>query len=323
MNLHPFWSNFPDFESRLKNTEEYFNEIISETPEMIRADIDALFNSPGKMLRPAFVVISSSAGTKASDNLYKVAVSVELLHIASLIHDDVIDFSPQRRGRPSLHARIGIKQAVLAGDFLLARALELSSAAHNDGLVEAVNTGVSRMCLSEIEQDSGSGDMFIDMDTYFKRINGKTAELFALSCKVGAVLGDADPQTVESFYEIGKNFGMAFQIYDDVMDYRGKSSEMGKPPGNDLKAGIPTLPLILALESGDESLARLCRSKMRPVHRNAIAKKVVNGGFDKKAAEIADSYIMKCISQIQAADFKDRDLMISIIRKLVKTYESA
>ena len=321
MKLHPFWSKYPEFETRLLRVTDFFNDIAEETPDMIKADVDSILSSPGKMLRPAFTIMASSAGTNISENIYRVAAAVELLHTASLVHDDIIDFSPQRRGQPSLHARIGIKKAVLAGDFLLVRALELSASAHDDGLVESVNTGVSRMCLSMIEQDSGFGDLFINRQTYLGRINGKTAELFALSCKAGAVLGHADAETVEKFYQLGKSFGTAFQIYDDILDYRSGSGATGKPPGNDLKAGIPTLPLILALEDDCPGLEKLCRSRFRRFYRKKITKKIINGGYDSAAAETAKAYIRSCTDIIKSIEFADKELMLSVIDDLIKTYE--
>ncbi len=322
LKQHRFWSEFPEMENRLKKISEYFIRIMDDTPALIREDLKIMFETPGKMLRPAFVLMSASSGSRVSDNLYPVAAAVELLHSATLVHDDIIDYSPERRGRPSLHSRMGIKRAVLAGDYLLAKAMELASGAHKDGLVEAVNTAVSRLCLSEIDQDSGQGQYFIDRETYYRRINGKTAELFALSCKVGAVLGGSGNTVCDTFYNIGKNFGTAFQIYDDVLDYTGSADKTGKPPGNDLKDGIPTLPLILALENGDRALERLCRSRFRLKRAEAIRRKVISGGFTRKAADIGDSFFTECIEDIETLDFPDRELFVSVIKKLKNSYES-
>ncbi|HAK45270.1 MAG TPA: hypothetical protein DCO79_05050, partial [Spirochaeta sp.] len=186
----------------------------------------------------------------------------------------------------------------------------------NDLLVSIMNKAVSAVCLSEIEQDSEPGNYFIDRAAYFSRIRGKTAELFALSCRVGAVLGGADEKFSEEFYDVGLNFGLAFQIMDDVLDYRGSSDRMGKPVGNDLKAGIPTLPLILALESGDTTLERFCRSRNKYRLRAAIRKRVLKGGFDKAAAVIGEEYLGKCLDKLQSLEFQDRDLFAAVISSL-------
>jgi heptaprenyl diphosphate synthase len=179
---------------------------------------------------------------------------VELLHGATLIHDDVIDRAPLRRGKPTIYASGGAKRAVLVGDYLLAQSLELASKANDNRLVQVMTKGVSRLCSSEIEQDFSQGKLFITREDYYGRIRGKTAELFALSCFAGALLSGADRAVCDDFYQAGLDFGMAFQIDDDVLDYRGKGSRMGKRTGEDLRAGIPTLPLILALEHEGPSL---------------------------------------------------------------------
>ena len=323
MKLHSFWSSFPEMEERLGKVAVYFDKILDETPALIRPALESLLGSPGKMLRPAFVLMSAEAGDRVSENLYSVAAAIELLHTASLIHDDIIDYSSERRGKPSLHTVMGVKKAVLAGDYLLVRALELASAAHEDGLIDAVNNGAASLCLSEIEQDSDPGNYFIDRETYYSRIHGKTAELFALSCRVGAVLGGAEKDICDDLYNIGKNFGTAFQIFDDVFDYQKISERTGKPSGNDLKDGIPTLPLILALEKSDQSLKRLCRSKFRFHRRSAIRKKVLAGGFNQQAAVIGDQFIQKSVDQLNALVFPDQQLFIRIINEMRHSYEPA
>lgn len=316
MELHSIWATFPEMQKRLSRVTDYFVRVVDETPALIKDDLQQFLLTPGKMLRPAFILMAATSGENISEHIYEVAAAIELLHAATLIHDDVIDFSPARRNKPTLHVNLGIKRAVLAGDYLFARSLELASTAHNDLLVSTMNKGITRLCLSEIDQDSGLGDYFIDRETYFNRIHGKTAELFALSCRVGAVLGGADEALCDAFYDLGWNYGMAFQINDDVLDYRGAAQRMGKPVGNDLKDGIPTLPLIIALEKGDPVLERICRSRFKYRLRGQIKKRVLDGGFDKEAAAVGETHRQNCLNQLSALDFADRELFISIIEKL-------
>ena len=315
VQIHPLWAQFPEIQPRLERVAASLTGVMENSPELIRADLEIVLN-PGKMLRPAFALMSATAGETPSEHLTDVAAAIELLHTATLIHDDVIDQSSERRGRATLHSKVGIKRAILAGDYLFAKSLELASSAHNDILVSTVKKAVTSICLSEIEQDSDPGNYFIDREIYYRRIRGKTAELFALSCRVGAVLGGADEELSEKFYEAGLNFGLAFQIMDDVLDYRGSLTAMGKPAGNDLKDGIPTLPLILALESGDQKLDRMCRSRRKYSLRHRIRKRVIEGGFDDAAVLICESHLDKCLEIIRSTDFGDSELFASVIEHL-------
>ena len=315
VQIHPIWDNFPEFKPRLLEVAVCLSDVIEKSPALIKPDLEIVMN-PGKMLRPAFVLMAATTGGTQSEHLVRVAAAIELLHTATLVHDDVIDLSSERRSRATLHTKVGMKRAILAGDYLFALALELASAAHNDLLVDVVNKAVSSICLSEIEQDSDPGNYFIDRDAYYRRIRGKTAELFALSCRIGAILGGADEEVSDGFYDAGLNFGLAFQIMDDVLDYRGSKNTMGKPAGNDLKDGIPTLPLILALEAGNEKLERMCRSRMKYSLCNRIRNQVIAGGYDEAAVAIGASHIVKCLDGIDRIDFSDRKLFKDLIDSL-------
>ncbi len=315
MNLHSLWTSFPSYQKKLSEVQGHILSVVEEAPGLINENLGIL-KTPGKMLRPAFVMMSAGIGQDTDKNVSKVAAAVELLHTATLIHDDVIDASSSRRNNPALHVRAGIKTAVLAGDFLFSKALELASSANSEGLVGAVNKGIAEICMSEIEQDSEQGNYFIDRETYFRRIHGKTAELFALSCRVGAVLGGAEPEEADAFYEVGRNFGIAFQIEDDVLDYRGSVQKLGKPVGNDLKDGIPTLPLILAIEDGDSKIIKMCRSKGRYLLKTQIRKRVLKGGYDERAAVIGEEYRQACIDGLSKLEFADKEIFIELINKL-------
>ena len=301
---------------RLLKTAGQLQAVHKDGPEFIQKDLDPLFQTPGKMLRPAFTILSSTAGEEESPHLYKVAAAVELIHMATLVHDDVIDQAVERRGRPTLNSTLGVKRAVLCGDYLLLKALELASVAHDNRLIDSMNLAARNLCLGEIDQDSGKGEFFISRDTYINRINGKTAELFALACKAGSLLGGASEEVSEKMYQAGRSFGLAFQIEDDILDYLGAAGKMGKAPGKDLKEGIPTLPLILALESGDEKLIRMCRSRFRLKLYRQIRSRVVSSGFAGKASEIAEEYRQKSIGLISGSALRDSRIMQDIIDRL-------
>ena len=173
MSLHPLWSKFPEMVPELQKVSELLKKTIEDSPASLREDLGRLVLSPGKMLRPAFVILSSSWGEKKSEGLYSVAAAVELLHIATLVHDDVLDGAPQRRGVQTLHQTMGIKKAVLAGDYLLSVALKLASREYEQDLLPVLLRGVTRLCVSEIDQDFHNFEMRISRDAYLSRIQGK------------------------------------------------------------------------------------------------------------------------------------------------------
>ena len=301
---------------RLGRIGEIMAGILDNSPPFLHKDLEPLFLTPGKMLRPAFTLLAASAGDKTSPYLYDTATAIELVHMAALIHDDVLDKANERRGVRTINADLGAKRAVLTGDFLLFQALKLASKAHDNIMVNEMNKAASKLCLSEIDQDSNKGNFFISRETYYERISGKTAVLFALACKVGALLGGASVETSNILYQAGEDFGMAFQIEDDILDYTGTKAKMGKSPGKDLKEGIPTLPLILALEVKDPEISKLCRARFRPLFNGRIRKKVLSRNYDKISVDIAESFRKKCLTGFSETNLREKDTFSKIIMSL-------
>jgi len=280
------------------------------------------------MLRPALVLLCSKLGQESDrDQAVTVASVLEMIHLASLAHDDIIDVAKTRRGVPTLFAQAGAKQAVLAGDFLLARALALVSGEESSKMMntQVVSNALSRLCESELEQDAGQGDYFISKTTYFRRIGGKTASLFALSCYAGASVGKIPDLERMVCHRIGYAMGMAFQIQDDILDYVGTKEKLGKHTGKDLKEGIPTLPLLLALEaeSGmpeqERKLTALLRAKNKSLSKASITKAVAlveTLGGVQKADSIAQSYKDRALRDIQT--LKNQEIAIQLTQLFEK-----
>ena len=271
----------------LQKVRRRIEVLVAESPAMIRSDLETLTARPGKMLRPLFVFLSARGGEAVDDELVSIAASMELLHIASLAHDDVIDNAARRRGELTLHQTQGSKRAILAGDYLLAMSMKLASGRFEQSLVARMTEGVERLCLSEIEQDENIGRFNVSREQYYSRIQGKTAELFGLSCFAGALLSGKSEEGCESLYQAGLDFGMAFQIQDDVLDYLGDSGIMGKNGNTDIKNGIPTLPLILAMEDNIPMVEVLLVMGLRYLFAPVVIRKIVKGGYHLKADEIA------------------------------------
>jgi heptaprenyl diphosphate synthase len=285
----------------LQQVLQKIDDVVQKSPTLIRGDLETLTKRPGKLLRPAFFLLCAEGGDAEPSDLIAVAAAIELLHIASLAHDDVLDDALKRRGNTTLYRKEGAKRAILAGDYLLSQSLRLSSSHFSESLVPYMTESLEQLCLSEIDQDSSTGDFFINRDRYYKRISGKTAELFGLSCFTGALMGGRSPEVQNELYHMGLEFGMAFQIRDDIMDYTGDSRKMGKPAGNDLKDGIPTLPLILALEEEQPVLKFLLRQPFRSISTALIRSMILRGKYTDKAFLISEEYTSKSLSLSERA----------------------
>jgi len=206
-----------------------------------------LLSAGGKRIRPMLAVCAGRCFSPLTPEMVTAAASVELIHMASLVHDDVIDHSPTRRGKPSLNALWGNHPAVLAGDYLFAKAFGLLA---SSGLVNCLNLLVETiedMCQGEIQQAVTGFDPDITEEEYLERIHKKTAVLLAASCKLGGLAAGAEDNILEALGEYGRSLGLAYQIIDDILDLTGQSAVMGKPSGQDLSLGNITLPIIMLL----------------------------------------------------------------------------
>lgn len=231
-------------------------QVASELPFVQEAS-RYLIDAGGKRFRPLLVLLAGALGGRPShdDSLVKAGVVVELVHISTLYHDDVIDAADMRRGAPAAHVRWSNTVAILTGDFLLARASELSAELGVE-VTRVMARTIAALCAGQIREVQGSGGarahgaqpVEADREHYLTVISEKTASLIASSCRLGALLSDMDADAVEALTSYGHRLGMAFQLADDVLDIAGEEGESGKVPGTDLKEGVRTLPVLLALE---------------------------------------------------------------------------
>lgn len=203
----------------------------------------------GKRLRPLLTLaIARTLDYKDTDHL-KLAASVEFIHTATLLHDDVIDESDQRRGQPSANAMFGNQASVLVGDFLFSRAFQLMVETGSLDVLRILSTASAVIAQGEVMQLSSTGNLALTADEYFDVIGAKTAALFAAATEVGAVIANADPTIIQAVRQYGQSLGIAFQIADDILDYQGSLDTMGKNSGDDFREGKITLPVVMALEN--------------------------------------------------------------------------
>ena len=234
--------------TELDEFESYFRNSTKADVKLLNIIVNYIIRTKGKQIRPLFVFLSARIFGKIEESTYIAATTIELLHSATLVHDDVIDESFERRGQLSINAVWKNKVAVLVGDYLLSQGLLLTTRTKEFEILEIISKAVQDTIEGELLQDEKSRKLDIDENTYFEIIKKKTASLIATSMAVGTFSVTRDHEQVKVMHEIGMLAGIAFQIRDDIFDYQDKGV-IGKPTGNDIKEKKITLPLIYVLNS--------------------------------------------------------------------------
>ena len=283
-------------EAEMSQFIELYKASLSSTNVLLNQVIKHVIQKPGKMMRPLLLFLIAKYFGKVTPVAYHAAVSLELLHTATLIHDDVVDESDQRRGQTSVNAAFNNKVAVLSGDFFLATALQQVSLTRNFEIVDIVARLGQVLADGELLQLYNIANNTLSYDVYFDIIKNKTAILFSSCARAGAIAGGADSQLVKEATEFGEYIGLCFQIKDDILDYF-ESKDLGKPTGNDMKEGKLTLPVLYALNSTQDSTYLDIAKKVRfstatdsEIHQ-LIEFAKANGGIDfayKKIDEIKE-----------------------------------
>ena len=222
-----------------------------------------IIESGGKRLRPLLVLLSSRALGYDKDDHLKLAAVIEFLHTATLLHDDVVDTSDMRRGRSTANAKWGNAPSVLVGDFLYARAFEMMVELQNLRIMDVLSHATAVIAEGEVLQLMNVKNPDVSEDRYMEVIHNKTAMLFEAASHTGALLASANDDQEQALSAYGKHLGLAFQLVDDVLDYRGDAEAMGKNVGDDLAEGKTTLPLIYAMAEGSEDEKQLIRQAIR------------------------------------------------------------
>jgi heptaprenyl diphosphate synthase len=247
----PIADELREFEGRIHSS------IAADLGPMADA-MEHVVKAGGKRLRPALVILSGRLGDADRDEIFNVAMGIEFIHTATLVHDDLIDSSPTRRGIRTIHEALGPNPAIIIGDYYFAKGANLLSAVGEPRIDNAISQAVMTICMGELMQMISRRDYDQSIDDYYSKIERKTATLLSACCFAGGLVGHLDDAAVETLRRYGYLLGMAFQIEDDILDYKATSAELGKPVGADLRQGTVTLPLMLALE--DPTVASSLRS---------------------------------------------------------------
>lgn len=278
-------------------------EVLTEDNPDIKIILDYLSANRGKMLRPRLVFLTASLAPHDQEVVRDAAVAVELIHMASLVHDDVIDQAMTRRGQDSLNRRWGNHASVLAGDYLFATAFHLINQHDMRSIMENITTTIRIMCVGEIKQMSLIRNLDITEEDYLQKTYGKTACLFASACKVGALAADLPDDIAYDLEQYGLCLGYAYQIIDDLLDFQADSNRWGKPVGKDLEEGNITLPVIYAMQNTiyGPRLRSLLEDESRPVSEK-MAEIVeilsVTGAFEE-SLQLARQFIERAMAYLK------------------------
>lgn len=307
-------AEFMAFDEAVNSAAKEIDKLLKTTPSIIRKYTEHLADSKGKNIRALSLITCSENGEGlVHKNAVKLAASVEILHLATLVHDDVMDDAGIRRGKETLQKKYGKKTAVICGDYLLSLALKLSGTCSNKEDYVNLNLPdyMSRLALGELKQNINNGNLDLSELEYMKIISGKTAALFEASFYAGAVISKCDEQTLKNYMKLGRYAGMIFQLTDDCMDFETTEDVAKKPVQSDFEQGVITLPLIYAFKNVKGFKERVRENSMSG---NDINEVVNTSGGLKYTHEAAKKYYDKSkqiIGKIEAS--RDKKLRLNLI----------
>ena len=333
---NPFWKDHPAVERDLGRVARIVRESIQSASPRLRDALSELVSRRGKMLRPAFVVLAARMQRSGSrgflrtggspvgprqelpDKIYRMAAAVEILHLATLVHDDIVDDADERRGGVALHRLYGSRDAALMGDYLFSTCFSLVAGYGTMENAQVIASGVSRICEAEIVEAEASSPDAISLRTYLRRIAGKTALLFAMSFHVGGSEHEVAAGDLRRLRRIGYDIGMGFQIIDDILDLTGDSARLGKPAGNDVRHGILTAPVIFALERDEDRKLWWMLSAETPDVPAVVAAIDERGGL-ARARALARRYTDRALREAEhLPEGEVRDTLVSTARRLLE-----
>ncbi|GGB05547.1 heptaprenyl diphosphate synthase [Macrococcus hajekii] len=307
---------------QIKEVEKIINEIVSGDESTINTASAHILSSGGKRIRPNFVLLSGGFGENNHQNLIKTAAALEIVHMASLVHDDYIDNSSKRRGTASIHEVWEGQTAVQTGHYLLAAALNLISVIDNPLFHEYFSSIILEVCYGEFEQLDDRFSQKVKFTDYLRRINRKTAVLIEASCKLGAMSTETDSEQLFHLGRFGHFMGMSYQIIDDILDYTSTEKVLGKPVGSDIRNGHITLPVMCAAQQDEytQELLSQLSSKQSDDYFQLLIERVQQFGIEG-ATQISRHYADKAAFHLdQLPDCLERQQMEALLTKMTKRF---
>lgn len=290
----------------LHTFEEFFKRSLKSKVGLVDLVAKYILKQKGKKVRPLLVLLSAKVCGEINERSYRGATLVELLHTATLVHDDVVDGAEKRRGFPSINAVWKNKVAVLMGDYLLARGLMIAVDGEDYDFLKTITNTVKRMSEGELLQISKTRKLDIDEETYFKIISDKTASLLSTCCEIGARSTTNDENKINAMKKFGEHLGMAFQVRDDILDYIGSSSIIGKSPGRDIKEKKITLPLIYSLKQNENGISKKILKYLKDGENNKHVDDIIEfvkstGGLEY-AENSASEFAHRGLSELNSVE---------------------
>ncbi|MBM7584350.1 heptaprenyl diphosphate synthase [Bacillus pakistanensis] len=272
--------------------------IESQSPLLQEASLQ-LIHAGGKRIRPVFVLLAAKFGDYDIHKIKNVAVALELIHMASLVHDDVIDDAEMRRGKPTVKSQWDNRIAMYTGDYMFARALEYMTVIENPQAHKILSDTMVEVCVGEIQQIKDKYHYGQNLRDYLRRIKRKTAILIAASCQLGALASGAKENIHKALYQFGYNVGMSFQITDDILDFTATSEVLGKPAGSDLLQGNITLPVLYGMENKE------VHERVMKVHEGTkeeamteVIQAIKASNAIEQSHELSQRYLQKALSNL-------------------------
>jgi heptaprenyl diphosphate synthase len=296
---------------KLKMMYSFLNSDINIIEKKLEATIQAdslllkqaslhTLQAGGKRIRPVFVLLAGKFGHYDINVMKNVAVALELIHMASLVHDDVIDDADIRRGQPTVKAKWDNKTAMYTGDFIFALALELMADIEKPLAHKILANTIVEVTVGEVEQIKDKYRYDQNLRNYLRRIKRKTALLIAASCQLGGIAAGTDEKVHKKLYLFGYYVGMSFQITDDILDFTSTEEELGKPAGSDLLQGNITAPVLYAMEDKKVRLeVEKVHEHIEPAHMAEILKLIKDSGAIEKSIRLSDLYLEKALAVLE------------------------
>lgn len=292
-----YWENFA---GDMAGCERQLAAVSGEPGGSLGESCLLTLEAGGKRLRPLLVFLSTPRGASIGEAHHAAAAAVELVHMATLVHDDILDGADLRRGKPTLAAKYGRGIGISAGDYLFSSAFKILTATGSAQCVALLSDASLDLSLGELLQMEQTRDFGLSPDAYFERCRLKTASLFSTACMLGAVLGNCSEPVVAAMRDFGLNLGLAFQVADDILDFSGDTGAIGKRAGADLRDGTVTLPLVMALER-DGSLLNLLGEDLSAPEIDEICSRVRNTGALDEARSRALALVDQANESLAAA----------------------
>jgi geranylgeranyl pyrophosphate synthase len=300
--------------------EERLTAIATAYPGGLGDACRATLAAGGKRVRPLLTLLCARRDAALDEPVLRGATAVELLHMATLVHDDVLDRAELRRGRPTVARAYGVQTAVSAGNFLLARAFHELVGAGDPAAVDVLSATAVGLSEGEVLQRDDAHRITVTQTEYERRCERKTADLFAAACRLGAMISGAGEQAA-ALSEYGRLIGLAFQVFDDILDCNGDEATTGKRPGTDVRDGTVTLPLIMALEARPELAPLLARESPAAADVATVLQTVAASGALARARGVALGYIEEARRVLASCpDLVERDLLGEVAAQVVDRY---